>query len=65
MGPPGSDRKEYAKRIKDNFNMSIVETGALLRKEVTKGTDAGVEIEKCLKENRFGKWQSPFLTYIY
>ena len=30
LGPPGSDRKDYAKRLKEKFNLTVIETGDLL-----------------------------------
>ena len=33
LGPPGSERKEYAKRLKETFNLTVIETGDLLQKE--------------------------------
>ena len=39
MGPPGSDRKDHAKRMRDTFGMNLIETSALLKKEVIKNTE--------------------------
>ena len=39
MGPPGSDRKDHAKRMLDTFGMNLIETSALLKKEVIRNTE--------------------------
>lgn len=39
IGPPGAERKEFAKRAKDKFPLTIIETGSLLKKEVEKKTE--------------------------
>jgi adenylate kinase family enzyme len=33
LGPPGSERKDYAKRLKDQFNLTLIATSDLLAKE--------------------------------
>jgi len=39
VGPPGAERKEFAKRSKDKFPLTVIETGSLLKKEITKKSD--------------------------
>ena len=39
VGPPGCERKDYAKRIREKYPMTIISTGDLLKKEITKKTD--------------------------
>jgi len=36
LGPTGSGRKAYCKTIKENFNLTVIETGSLLQKEIQK-----------------------------
>jgi adenylate kinase family enzyme len=45
LGPTGSERKEYAKRLKDQFNLTFIETSDLLSKEATKDTPQGKKIK--------------------
>jgi len=49
LGPPGSERKEFAKRSKDKFPVVCIETGSLLKKEVTKKTDHAEAIKKAFE----------------
>lgn len=51
LGPPGSERKEFAKRTKDKFPLVVIEAGSLLKKELTKKTDNAAAIQKAF-ENR-------------
>jgi hypothetical protein len=44
MGPPGSDRKDHAKRMRDTFGMNLIETSALLKKEVIRNTEYSQQI---------------------
>ena len=39
LGPPGSDRKDHAKRMRDTFGMNLIETSALLKKEIIRNTE--------------------------
>ena len=56
LGPPGSERKEYAKRLKDQFKISLIETGELLKEEAAKDTPDGKKIAKALAAHTFGKF---------
>jgi len=38
LGPSGSYRKDFVARIKDQFGLTVIETGDLLKKEVSKET---------------------------
>lgn len=39
VGPPGAERKDFAKRAKDKFPLTIIETGTLLKKELAKKSE--------------------------
>jgi adenylate kinase family enzyme len=45
LGPTGSDRKYYAKKLKESLNFNVIEVGALLRKELIKKTEFAAEIQ--------------------
>ena len=55
LGPPGSERKEYAKRCKDKFPIVVIETGALLKKELLKKTEHAEAIKKAFEQRVLGK----------
>ena len=46
LGPTGSDRKYYTKKLKETMSFSVIETGALLRKEIIKKSDLAGEISQ-------------------
>lgn len=46
LGPSGSERKEYAKRLKDRFNLTFIETSDLLSKESKKDTADAKKIKE-------------------
>lgn len=56
LGPTGSDRKYYAKKLKESMSFSVIETGALLRKEIIKKSDLAADISKAFFENRYGNY---------
>ena len=49
VGPPGAERKEFAKRAKDKFPLTVIETGSLLKKEVTKKSDHSEAIQRAFE----------------
>ena len=49
VGPPGAERKEFAKRAKDKFPLTIIETGSLLKKEITKKSEHSEAITKAFE----------------
>ena len=55
LGPPGSERKEFAKRTKDKFPLVVIEAGSLLKKELTKKTDNAAAIQKSFENRVLGK----------
>ena len=55
IGPPGSEKKEYCKKIREQFGVSVIETGSLLRKEVQKQTDNGIKIQQAFDDKKYGK----------
>jgi adenylate kinase family enzyme len=55
MGPPGSFKKENALFLADHMGWKCISTGDVLRKEVTKKTEAGQKIKTAFSEYRFGK----------
>ena len=63
VGPPGSERKDFAKRAKDKFPLTVIETGSLLKKEVTKKTDHAEAIQKAFENRVLGKFYQ-FLNSI-
>jgi adenylate kinase len=46
FGPPGSGKGTQAKRIQDAFHLVPLSTGAILRSEVTAGTEIGQEVAR-------------------
>jgi adenylate kinase family enzyme len=58
MGPPGSFRKENAQHISEHFGWKCIDTGELLRREVSKKSELGKKIQDAFKSYRFGKWVS-------
>lgn len=53
LGPSGSDRKEYAKRLKDQFSLTMIETGDLLKKEAEQDTPQGRRISTALTQGAY------------
>lgn len=53
LGPPGSERKEYAKRLKDQFDLTLIETGELLKKEAAKDSPDGKRIQQAFAQQTF------------
>lgn len=56
LGPPGSERKEYSKRLREKFGMNVIETGTLLKKEITKKSDNAEAIKKAFENRTLGKF---------
>jgi adenylate kinase family enzyme len=54
LGPTGSDRKYYTKKLKESMSFNVIETGALLRKEIIKKSDLAQNISQAFFENRYG-----------
>ncbi|CDZ97115.1 adenylate kinase [Phaffia rhodozyma] len=50
IGPPGAGKGTQAPTIKDKFNVCHLATGDMLRDEVTKKTDLGVEAKKIMDQ---------------
>lgn len=65
LGPTGSDRKYYAKKLKETLSFSVIETGALLRKEIIKKSDLTADISQAFIENRYGKYNFKCLLLIF
>ena len=55
IGAPGSEKKEYCKKLREAFGINIIETGTLLKKEIQKQTDNGIKIQKAFDDKRYGK----------
>lgn len=53
LGPPGSERREYAKKLRENFGLNIIETGSLLKKEVQKKSDLGLKIAQNMSNREY------------
>jgi len=49
MGPPGAGKGTQARRISDKYRIAHISTGAILRSEVEKGTDLGLEVESIME----------------
>lgn len=62
LGPPGSERKEYAKRIKEQFDLQLIDTSELLNKEAEKDTPEAKRIKEAFAQNVFGKFS--ILNYL-
>jgi adenylate kinase family enzyme len=65
LGPTGSDRKYYTKKLKETLSFSVIETGALLRKEIIKKSDLAGDISQAFLENRYGKNNFLYLIFIF
>jgi len=48
FGPPGSGKGTQAKRIENEFNLSHLSTGQILRAEVKRGTEIGQEVARSM-----------------
>jgi len=48
LGPTGSFRKDFVAKIKDQFGLTVIETGDLLKKEVAKESAQGSIIKKAM-----------------
>ena len=48
FGPPGSGKGTQASRIQQEFEMTHLSTGEILRKEVAKGSDIGTEAQRIM-----------------
>lgn len=66
LGPPGCERKDYAKRLKDQFNMQLIETSDLLTKEAEQNTPEAKQIQAAFKEGSYGKlFLLPFFSFCF
>ncbi len=55
MGPPGSQRKEYALALADFFSFeNCISVGDLLSKEISKKSDLGKKIAESRKTYSYG-----------
>lgn len=52
LGPQGSGKGTQGKMISEKFNIPLISTGALLRKEIADKTGIGKQIEDLLKQGR-------------
>ena len=48
FGPPGSGKGTQAARIEDEFHLTHLSTGDILRSEVARGTDTGQEVARIM-----------------
>ncbi len=48
FGPPGSGKGTQAARIEDEFHLTHLSTGDILRSEVTRGTEIGLEVARIM-----------------
>ena len=48
FGPPGSGKGTQATRIEQEFHLAHLSTGAILRAEVTRGTEIGKEVGRIM-----------------
>ena len=55
IGPPGSEKKDYAKKLRERYGMSVVETGTLLKKEMQKKSPLGARVRKAFERREYGK----------
>jgi len=53
FGPPGAGKGTQAKSIAKKFNLLQLSTGDLLRDEIKKNTDAGIQIDKIISKGNF------------
>lgn len=58
VGMPGTQKREVGSEIAKHFKWEYIHVGDLLAKEVSKKTDKGVKIQKCLEDMKFGKLKS-------
>ena len=56
LGPAGSERKDYATRVKDQFNLTLIETSDLLNKEAAKDSADARRIQSAQAQGCFGKF---------
>ena len=52
LGPPGAGKGTQAKRIKDEFGLTHIATGDLLREAVRKGTSLGKQAQDFMRRGR-------------
>lgn len=55
IGAPGCEKKEQARGLREKYGMQVIETSALLKKEVDKKSDLGAKIEQSMKNREYGK----------
>ena len=48
FGPPGSGKGTQAARIEDEFHLTHLSTGDILRSEVARGTEIGKEVARIM-----------------
>ena len=53
LGPPGAGKGTQAQNIAKKFNLHQISTGDLLRNEIKKKTEVGIEIESIISEGEF------------
>jgi adenylate kinase family enzyme len=57
LGPPGSFRAENAMFIAQEQGWQCINTGELLKKEVSKKSEIGKRIQECNKNYHYGKFK--------
>lgn len=50
LGPPGSGKGTQGHKLAEQFNLTYISTGSLLRKEIAKGTDMGKSAESYISK---------------
>ena len=55
FGPPGAGKGTQADNLVKNYNLIKISTGDLLREEIKKKTELGVQISSIMKQGSFVK----------
>jgi len=50
LGPPGAGKGSLAGLLKDKYTLAHISTGDMLREEIKKGTELGIEIKKLITQ---------------
>ena len=53
FGPPGAGKGTQARLLKEHFGLDLISTGEILRDEIKRGTELGLQVKQTMDEGRF------------
>ncbi len=53
FGPPGAGKGTQARLLKEGYHLALISTGDLLRDEIKRGTELGLEVKETIESGRY------------